>query len=60
MLALALGVVSIYVVLSAQREARLYTEELESVQAARVRQLINIHYDQQVDDTSLQEVIQQV
>jgi len=59
-LALALGVVSIYVVLSAQREARLYTEELESVQAARVRQLINIHYDQQVDDTSLQEVIQQV
>ena len=59
-LALALGIVSTYVVLSAQREARLYTEELESVQAARVRQLINIHYDQQVDDASLQEVIQQV
>ena len=59
-LALALGVVSTYVVLSAQREARLYTEELETVQAARVRQLVNIHYDQEVDDTSLQEVIQQV
>ena len=59
-LALALGIVSTYVVLSAQREARLYAEELESVQAARVRQLINIHYDQQVDDASLQEVIQQV
>ena len=59
-LALALGVVSTYVVLSAQREARVYTEELETVQAARVRQLVNIHYDEKVDDTSLEEVIQQV
>ena len=59
-LALALGVVSTYVVLSAQREARLYTEELELVRAARVRQLINIHFDQQADDASLQEVIEQV
>ena len=59
-LILALGVVSTYVVLSAQKEARLYTEELELVQAARVRQLINIHYDQQADGTSLQEAIEQV